>query len=426
MNFSLTSCEIGPNFQLDDALIALSSPFLFSSNKTESKDFVVNFFGNKYNNHFRPKYFTAASRTSLYLLLKSLNLPPNSQVALQAFSCVVVPNAVLQAGLKPLILDVNSTNYNLDHRTFAAVFNPNVKVLIIQHTFGLAADWTEIVNFCNQNNVIIIEDCAHALGTYVNINNKMVEVGNIGQACFFSFGRDKIISCTSGGVALIKEEYKQWNDEMEKNYAKLEQTNWLESIRLLVYIWSTTLLIRPFYGLFGKALFKFMANLQFLGDVYTLEEKEGTSKIINAKTLHPNLFPVLANQISKLENFNLHRKEIAKIYSNKLGIKYVEGSVFLRFPVRVNSEEYNQIKQALKTKNILLGQWYLSPFIPLQTKADKNLDKFFYSAGNCPVVESLIQEKVLNLPTNPNTSFKTALEIAEKFTTIRLKFDKAE
>jgi perosamine synthetase len=409
MNFGLTSCEISPNFEKDDAWLSLKSLFLTKTKKEESKNYVVNFFNKKYPNHFTPKYFTRSSRTGLYLLLKSLNLPKNSEVALQAFSCVVVPNAVLQAGLKPVILDINPSTYNLDLQTLAAQYNSNIKVLVIQHTFGLANNWTEVVNFCREKNIIIIEDCAHALGLIVTVNNVNTEVGNIGDACFFSFGRDKIVSCTSGGLAIISKKYDKWNKQMDENYSMLEETNWIESLRSIIYIFATTILIRPFYGFFGKALFKLMANLQLLGDVYTEEEKIGTSKLINSHTLHLNLFPVLANQIDKLDRFNLHRKEIAKIYSEKLLINYQEGSVFLRFPVQTTSSNYRKIISTLKKKNILLGQWYLSPFIPLQSDSKK----FLYSEKNCPIVENLIQEKVINLPTNINTSVKVANEISE-------------
>lgn len=409
MNFGLTSCEISPNFEKDDAWVSLKSPFISKYKKNQFKNYVINFFSKKYPNHFIPKVFTRSSRTGLYLLLKSLNLPKNSEVALQAFSCVVVPNAVLQAGLKPLVLDINPTTYNLDYQTLLSQFNQNIKVLIIQHTFGLAADWTDIVNFCQEKDIIIIEDCAHSLGTFVTVNGKQIEVGNIGQASFFSFGRDKVVSCTSGGLAIIKKTEVVWNQNLNILYSEIKPSTWLESIRSLLYIFISTLLIRPYYGLFGKVLFKLMVNFKFFGEVYTIEEKVGTNKLINAENLHLNLFPVLANQISKLEKFNLHRKEIAKIYSQKLGINYQDGSILLRFPVKVSSQNYNTVRLALKAQNILVGQWYLSPFIPVQSLTSK----FFYSSKNCPVVEDLIQQKVINLPTNINTSLETALKISE-------------
>ena len=417
MKFSLTSCEIGPNFNCNDAKIALFSPFFSKSKKQKSKSQVLSFFKAKFSNHAEPKYFTRASRTGLFLLLKSLDLPEKSEIALQSFSCVVVPNSVLQAGLKPVILDVNPNTYNLDIHTLQKAWNPQIKVLIIQHAFGLSTDWTEVTDFCKQKKIIIIEDCAHSLGASLTVAGQSVVAGNIGQACFFSFGRDKIVSCTSGGLVLIKKEEELWIKNIDLAYSKLDETSYSESLRSLLYIWATTLIIVPFYGLFGKGLFWFLARLQLLGDVYTDEEKVGTSKLISAEKMHLNLFPVLDNQLAKIEILNQHRRLLAQFYSSELNIDYESGSVFLRFPVQVSKSAHKQITAALKKENILLGQWYLSPFIPLQSQASK----FYYSKNNCPVVEDLIQEKVLNLPTNYNTSLETAARIIQ----IVRQFDKA-
>jgi perosamine synthetase len=417
MKFNLTSCEIGPNFGLKDGLIALKSPLYSTSKKLSFKNQVQSFFEARFPNHFAPEFFTRSSRTGLYLLLKSLELPANSKVALQAFSCVVVPNAVLQAGLKPVILDINSEHYNLDINILAKNWNDEIKVLIIQHTFGISTDWTEVINFCKEKNVILIEDCAHSLGAEVMVNGKMIEVGNLGQASFFSFGRDKIVSCTSGGLAIIHKNYPEWQSRMKKNYSEINQSNWVESLRSLAYIWSMAFVIRPFYGLVGKPIFKVLALLQLIGDVYTSAEKKGTSKLINAEKMHLNLFPNLYFQLTQLESFNKHRLEIAKIYSEKLNINYNKGSVYLRFPVLVSSSSYPRIIAELKKQQVILGQWYLSPFIPVQS----NPAVFGYNKLNCPVVENLIQNKVLNLPTNINTSAKSAHFIVNVIN----EFDKA-
>jgi perosamine synthetase len=417
MKFNLTSCEIGPNFKMTDGFIALKS-LIYSKNKKLGYSKKVNsFFKEKFPNHFQPEFFTRSSRTGLYLLLKSLELPTNSKVMLQAFSCVVVPNAVLQAGLIPVIVDINAEHFNLDLNTILNSWNEEVKVLIIQHTFGIATDWTDVIKFCKDKNIILIEDCAHSLGAEVIVDGNMVEVGNLGQASFFSFGRDKIVSCTNGGLALIHKNYPEWQARMEKNYSEIKQASLIESLRSLAYICSMAFVLRPYYGLVGKPLFKILALTQIIGDVYTKEEKKGTSKLINAEKMRLNLFPILYFQLTQLKNFNKHRLEIAKIYSEKLNITYSKGSIFLRFPVKVDSSKYYKIVTHLKKQQIILGQWYLSPFIPVQS----NSASFGYNKTNCPVVENLIQNRVLNLPTNINTSTQTARIIAK----IISEFDKA-
>ena len=53
--------------------------------------------------------------------------------------------------------------------------------MIIQHTFGIAADIKAIVSFCKLHNLILIEDCAHSLG--IRVGEKLL--GTFADAAFF-------------------------------------------------------------------------------------------------------------------------------------------------------------------------------------------------------------------------------------------------
>ena len=104
--------------------------------------------------------WTKSGRTSLYAILKALELPPNAKVGVPLFCCSVVFNAICQAGLAPCFLDSNMEDGNLDpgelqkkHRSLAAV--------VAVHMFGNPCDMHAIASAAGS--IPVIEDCAQSL-----------------------------------------------------------------------------------------------------------------------------------------------------------------------------------------------------------------------------------------------------------------------
>src|SRR5690606_12120588 len=125
--------------------------------------------------------------------LKSLHLSKKNEIILPSFTCIVVPNAVYYAGLKPVYLDTNENDLNPNYDQLEKKITKRTKVIIIQHTFGKIVDIekiTRMLNKINRNDIYIIEDFAHT------ISNKVVLRGDAG---FFTFGIEKVISSVRGG-----------------------------------------------------------------------------------------------------------------------------------------------------------------------------------------------------------------------------------
>jgi dTDP-4-amino-4,6-dideoxygalactose transaminase len=79
---------------------------------------------------------------------------------------VSVINVIKQAGFKPVYADIDkSLNTPLD--SIKKVYSPATKAIIVQHTFGNPAEIDEIVRFAHNHNLLVIEDCAHALGASI-------------------------------------------------------------------------------------------------------------------------------------------------------------------------------------------------------------------------------------------------------------------
>src|SRR3989344_5289742 len=222
--FKPISISLSPNVQKDDVALAwklLFQPWKWAGHKSapavkQLEDEFIKYLGVKYAFSFN------SGRSSLYAILKALGLPQGIDVLLQAFTCNAVPNPVLWAGLNPVYVDcANDFNINLSSlREVIATKQP--KVLVIQHTFGLPANMDEINLIMRQNGGIIIEDCAHALGAEYKNNGglpteALAKVGTLGDVAFFSFARDKVISCVYGGMALTND------DEIGKKLSELQK-----------------------------------------------------------------------------------------------------------------------------------------------------------------------------------------------------------
>ena len=60
---------------------------------------------------YKEAFLFGSARSALYSLLHSLDFDSQSEVILTGFTCDVVPNAVIQAGLKPIYVDIDPSNY---------------------------------------------------------------------------------------------------------------------------------------------------------------------------------------------------------------------------------------------------------------------------------------------------------------------------
>src|SRR3989344_6097909 len=199
--FKPISISLSPNVQKDDVVLAFK---LLFKPWTWKKGLAVQKLEEEFKKYLGVKYAFSfnSGRSSLYAILKALDLPKGSDVLLQAFTCNAVPNPVLWAGLNPVYVDCGN-DFNSEVESYKV---ESYKAAIVQHTFGLPAKIEEISTIVRQKGGVVIEDCAHALGA--KYNDKLV--GTFGDAAFFSLARDKVISCVYGGMAVTN------NDEIGK------------------------------------------------------------------------------------------------------------------------------------------------------------------------------------------------------------------
>ncbi|MBI4130200.1 DegT/DnrJ/EryC1/StrS family aminotransferase, partial [Candidatus Roizmanbacteria bacterium] len=247
--------------------------------------------------------------------------------------------------------------------------------------------------------LIVIEDCAHSLGATVEGK----KVGTFGDAAFFSFGRDKVISSVFGGIATINSNAKflTSNDKLNPK----EKLNEIQNeLSFPTYIWIVQQLlypilfaiILPLYNFFslGKVLLVLFQKMKLLSFPVYPEEKFGRIPGVFPKN-YPNALAILIlNQLKKLERYNEKRVAIAKQYGN-----VIPGAIYLRYPLLV--ADPNRLIKSAKENSILLGNWYHNVIDPDGCQ----LSEVGYKKRMCPKAEE-IASRIVNLPTHPRLSKK--------------------
>lgn len=419
--FRPISISLSPNVEKDDIWLAFKlifKPWLWKGSPSASRSYSDDSSGsmssgqvadleNEFKNYLGVKNAISfnSGRSSLMALLKVLDFQKDDEILLQAFTCNAVPNPVLWSGLKPVFVDCND-NFNIDAEDLKRKISLKSRAVIVQHTFGIPADIDKISEICRQNNLILIEDCAHSLGaTY-----KGRKVGTFGEVAFFSFSRDKVISSVYGGMVAtnnyeLAKRLKEYQNKIGYPYCF-----WI--LQQLLHPVLMNWLILPTYRFCGVYFLVLFQWLHIFSKAVHWKEKRGLRPSYFPKRL-PNALAVLAlNQFQKLEKFNRHRREIAEFYAKELSATNYKlqttnyGNIFLRLPI-IHKNAHKIIRKAWRN-NILLGDWYTTPIAPHDTKAEK----IGYMTGSCPNAEKLAKI-TLNLPTHINISEKEAESIVE-------------
>lgn len=173
-----------------EKLLDTSDNFLYAAQNSELVE--------KLHNYTKGGYVTtlASGHDALLLALQSLNLTSTDEIL---FPVNVYPTAfpvcLVRAKAVPIDADING---QLDLNDFKRKISRRTKVAIVVHLYGLVGELYEIKNLCKKNNIILIEDCAQAFGTYY----MKKPVGVFGDISCFSFYPTKNLSTLGDGGAL--------------------------------------------------------------------------------------------------------------------------------------------------------------------------------------------------------------------------------
>jgi len=340
-------------------------------------------------------------RVALYAILKAAGIGPGDEVVMPGFTCVVVPAAVRYLGAEPVFHDIDPLRLNGDPELASKLIGPRTKAVLVQHTFGNVADLGELPDFCRREGVLLVEDCAHAVGAGLGSS----PVGTLGDAAFMSFQWSKIASTGLGGIARVN------NQELARKMVRIYQEDfaeprWMKS--MVLHLLST--LHRQFYR--PEFFWKLQDAYRWAGSHGLVPGSSGRGELDDdtmpdgyCERFGRPRISAMKRVLTPLPDQLVHRQRLAKFYTEQLettGCFLPEvlpdsTNVSLRFPVLVHNRD--AMLEVARSARLEWGDWFDAPLHPRQA----NSCSFGYQDGCCPRSE-WVAARLLNLPTHPKVS----------------------
>ncbi len=160
-------------------------------------------FEQRFADYHGMEYAIASSfgRMAFHYILRALDMPEGSEIIFPALTFWVVPEIARRAGLRPVFVDVDPASFNLNPIKIEAAVTEHTRAIVPTHLYGQPCMMTEIMRVAEKHNLLVIEDCAQAVGA----RYRGRRVGTFGTASFFSFQMLKGINTYGGGMALTND-----------------------------------------------------------------------------------------------------------------------------------------------------------------------------------------------------------------------------
>jgi len=140
---------------------------------------------------------------AITLALMGLDVKPGDEVIVPDITFVATANAVILAGARPVLVDVDRKTLNLDARVLARAITARTRAIVPVHVSGRAANMQDILAIAKQHGLCVVEDAAEAfmsrhMGRYL---------GTLGNAGCFSFSPNKTITTGQGGMIVTDDDH---------------------------------------------------------------------------------------------------------------------------------------------------------------------------------------------------------------------------
>ncbi|BDC50447.1 aminotransferase [Bryobacterales bacterium F-183] len=144
---------------------------------------------------------------ALELALYAAGIGPGDEVIVTPRSFIASVSCAVMRGATPVFADVDPESQNLTARTIEAKLTPRTRAIIAVHLAGWPCEMDEILALAKSRNIVVIEDCAQAHGSYY----KGRSAGSMGQINAFSFCQDKIMTTGGEGGLVTTNDKELWS-----------------------------------------------------------------------------------------------------------------------------------------------------------------------------------------------------------------------
>ncbi|MDD2488404.1 MAG: DegT/DnrJ/EryC1/StrS family aminotransferase [Bacteroidales bacterium] len=141
---------------------------------------------------------------ALQIALMSLDLKPNDEIIVPAFTFIASAEVIGLLGYRPVMVDVDYNSFNVTAKNIEKAITINTKAIIPVHLFGQGCQMEAIMDIAKKYDLFVIEDNAQAIGAdYKFINGKIQKLGTIGHIGCTSFFPSKNLGCYGDGGAIF-------------------------------------------------------------------------------------------------------------------------------------------------------------------------------------------------------------------------------
>lgn len=350
----------------------------------------------------RNAYSFGAGRMALYVILEVLGIDAGHEVIIPAFTCVVVPNALLYRGVRPVYVDIDPVTFNIDPAAAERAITGRTKAIYAQHTFGVVCEVDRLREIADRHGLCIIEDAAHALGATVDGR----QAGSLGDVAFFSTDHSKMINTMLGGmVTTNRPELAARIEGIQARTPFLDENRVRGILRAFL---AEQILFAPSALWIGQALQSFFRRL---GLFFVFDDELDLVK--PARYPYPcRLSSVQAqlgrSQLARLDRNLAHRRSLGDWLESRIawyrgtrGANVGEQS-WLRYSFLVRDQ--NEFVRRFG-RHFDLGLWFTS----IAQGRERDLEAIGYVPGTCPTAETATRH-IVNIPTHE----KVPLDVLER------------
>ncbi len=140
---------------------------------------------------------------ALQIALMALELQPGDEVIVPNFTFIATAEVIALLRLKPVMIDVDPSNFNIDTDRLDGLITDKTKAIIPVHLYGQCANMREIKKVATHHDIYVIEDAAQALGAYYDDGQLSGKAGTLGHIGCTSFFPSKNLGCFGDGGAIF-------------------------------------------------------------------------------------------------------------------------------------------------------------------------------------------------------------------------------
>ena len=384
-------------------------------------------------------FLVSSGKAALTLILRALHElhPERDEVLIPAFICYSVPSAIVRAGLKVKLCDVNPDTLDFNYENLEKILSekpendsnqlinqstnqPNAHseankqqrtidngrhqqkpllAVLGAHLFGLPSDMVRIRELVDDLTVTVVEDAAQVLGS----TWKGKKLGTQGDVSFFSLGRGKALSTVEGGIIITN------RDDIGQNIrTQLEEIPGYDILELVKLIFNAILLIvfqNPFFFWFPKSLPFLKVGDTFYDPEFKIRKMTGFQAGLTR------------NWRTRLADFQKQRKKwslqwaLTSSPDNARNYASQNGSIpdFIRYPLKI--KDTSKWQETLKVSE-KQGLGVMLTYPDSINGIDELKEE--YTGQTYPVAEKLVRQ-LLTLPVHPYVSRNDVNNILKLF-----------